>query len=279
MARLGGMNELVIARKVDFGVYLDADELGDVLLPIRDVPPGAEPGDTLEVFLYRDSEDRLIATTAVPMAMAGRFAYLTVKAIVSFGAFLEWGLLKDLLVPHREQAKPMVMGRSYVVYVYVDPKSSRLAASSRIDRFLDKTEPTYEAGQAVGLLIVARSDLGIKAIVEHAHWGLIHNSDLFRNVEPGQSLRGFVKKMRDDSLIDLALQAPGYGSVGPVADALLAALEEEGGFLPVTDKTAPEEIYRRFGVSKKSYKKALGALYRARRIHIEADGLRLVTAE
>ncbi len=221
-----------------------------------------------------DSEDRLIATTLKPLAMVGEFAWLRVVSSSGAGTFLDWGLPKDLLVPFREQTVKMLPGRSYMVRIYVDPVSNRIAATARLDRFLDKTPARFKVGQAVELLICAKTDLGYKAIVDGTHWGMIFHNNVYRPIASGQRIQGYIQQIREDGKIGLCLDPPGYGRVGDVADAILAYLDQQGGFMPVTDKTPPEEIHALFGVSKKAYKQALGALYKARRIAFEEGGTR-----
>lgn len=276
MADIGKFNELRVVRKVDFGVYLDGEKLGEILLPKKYIPEGCRMGDRLKVFIYRDSEDRLIATTMMPAAQVGDFAYLKVVSVTSMGAFLDWGLLKDLLVPFREQKVPMKEGRSYIVKIYLDQRTDRIVASSRLNDYLDRDPVDFQELQEVNLLICDQSDLGYKAIINGAHWGLIYADEVFRPLKTGQRIKGFVRKIRDDNKINLCLQKPGYGKVKDIAGTILEILEEKGGFIAVTDKSSPETIYQLFGISKKTYKKAIGAIYKKRLITIEPDGIRLV---
>lgn len=274
MAEIGKMNLLTVLRNTAHGLFLDGGALGDILLPGRYAPRGKQPGDTVEVFLMLDSEDRLIATTLRPLAMVGEFAWLRVISSTGAGTFLDWGLPKDLLVPFREQTVKMLAGRSYMVRIYLDPVSNRIAATARLDRFLDKTPAHFAFGQAVDLLICAKTDLGYKAIVDGTHWGMLFHNNLFRPIACGQRIQGYIQQVREDGKIDLSLDPPGYGRVGDVADAILAYLDQQGGFMPITDKSPPEEIHALFGVSKKAYKQATGALYKARQITFEAGGTR-----
>ena len=276
MAEIGKLNSLEVVRSSDFGLFLDGGDLGEILLPKRYVQRQWGPGDTVEVFLMRDSEDRLTAITVKPYAMVGEFAYLRVISTTPVGAFLDWGLPKDLLVPFREQTVSMQEGRSYVVYVYLDDVSGRIAASAKLDRFLNRTAGNYAAGQAVELLICARTDLGYKAIVDNTHWGMLFHSNVYQPVECGQRINGFVQRVQADGKLDLSLGKPGYDQIADVSDAILAHLEAQGGFMPLTDKSPPEEINALFGVSKKSYKKAIGALYKARKITFENGGTKRV---
>lgn len=276
MAEIGKLNQLKVLRSSEHGLFLDGGSLGDILLPGRYAPRGHKPGDTIEVFLMSDSEDRLIATTLRPHAMVGDFAWLRVVSSSEAGTFLDWGLPKDLFVPFREQTVRMEAGRSYMVRIYLDPVSNRIAATARLDRFLDKTPAHFTVGQPVDLLICAKTDLGYKAIVNGTHWGMIFHNNVFRPIACGQRIKGYIQQVREDGKIGLCLDPPGYGRVGDVAEAILAYLDRQGGFMPVTDKTAPEEIHALFGVSKKAYKQAVGALYKARRITFEEGGTRLL---
>lgn len=275
MALIGRLNKLDVVKEVDFGVYLDGEQYDDILLPKRYVPEGLKIGDEIEVFLYLDSEDRYIATTERPYAMAGEFAYLKVDSVSSFGAFLSWGLPKDLLAPKKEQQTPMEQGRSYVVRIYVDDKSVRLAASSRLDKYLDKRPHEFEAGMEVNILISHKTDLGYKAIVNNSHWGVLYENEIFKPVKIGDKVKAYIKKIRDDFKIDLTLHQPGYEKVDGVAGKILRQLEEKGGFIPITDKSSPEDIYGMFGESKKTFKKAVGALYKKRFITLEKNGIKL----
>jgi predicted RNA-binding protein (virulence factor B family) len=239
------------------------------------VPGTFNIGDSLEVFIYYDSEDRILATTEKPHAMVGDFAYLKVIAVNSFGAFLDWGLPKDLLVPFSEQKPRMKEGRSYVVKIYLDDRRHRIVASAKIDKFIGKKPGRFREGQAVDLLVVCRTDLGYKAIINGSHWGLLYTNEVFESIQPGQSVKGYIKRVRDKDKIDLTLQKPGYRKVDPVSHKILITLNSRGGFIPVTDKSPPEQIYELFGVSKKTYKKAVGALYKKRLIKIVNNGIKL----
>lgn len=276
MAQLGRINRLRVVKHVDFGVYLDGDENGEILLPAKQVPPGTQDDDMLDVFLYNDSEDRLIATTEKPFAMVGEFAYLQVVAVSRIGAFLDWGLVKNLLVPFSEQKLKMVEGRKYLVYIYIDEITMRIAASARLARFMDKRPPDYLTGQEVELIISARADLGYTAIVNGRHLGLLYGNEIFQPLHIGQRISGFVKKIRDDYKIDLSLSRPGYQAIDTDAQTVLQLLTRAGGFMAVSDKSLPEQISHLFGMSKKAFKKAIGALYKQRLISIDNDGIRTV---
>jgi predicted RNA-binding protein (virulence factor B family) len=276
MIEVGKMNTLQVLRSSEFGLFLDGGKLGDVLLPRRYVSSDWKPGDNIEVFVMLDSEDRLTATTQKPYAMVDQFANLRVVAVTAIGAFLDWGMPKDLLVPFREQKIKMREGQSYIVRIYFDRASGRLAASSKLDRFLDKSDADYETGEKVDLLICAKTDLGYKAIINEAHWGVVFHNEVFSPLERGQRIEGFIKQLRPDGKIDLCLQKPGYEKVTDLTDVILRYLEKQGGFMPITGKSSPEEIYKRFGVSKKTYKQAIGALYKKRKIEFVDEGTRLV---
>ncbi len=275
MPDIGKICALTVVKSLDFGVYLDAGDLGELLLPRRQVPDNCQIGDVLEVFIYHDTESRLITTIQKPHATVDQVGYMQVKSANDVGAFLDWGIPKDLFVPFREQSQPMRVGQSYLVYVYLDQISNRITGSSKLRKFLSKSEHTFTTGQEVDLIIAEQTDAGYKAIVDHGAWGLIFNSDVFQPLRIGQQIRGFIKTVRDDGKVDLVLQKPGYEKVSGIADQILDALSQAGGFLPFNDSTPPAEIQQRFGISKKTFKKAIGALFRERRIIIEEQGIRL----
>ena len=275
MVDLGRMNKLPVVRRSDFGLMLDDGDGGEILLPKRYAPAEWNSGALLEVFVYRDSMDRLVATTDTPKAMVGDFALLLVKEVSKVGAFLDWGLPKDLLVPFREQRVPMNAGRSYLVHVYMDRVSGRIVGSAKLDKFLERSKRSYRSGERVELTVWQRTDLGYKAIINNDRWGMVFHNEVFQPLERGQQLAGFIKQVRPDGLIDLALHPPGYGKVTDLTTVILEYIRSRNGFMPVTDKTPPAEIYALFGVSKKTYKKAIGALYRKRTIEILEDGVRL----
>jgi len=276
MLEIGSINKLEVIKKVEFGIYLYGDEYDpEILLPRKYVPENCNLGDFIDVFVYFDSEDRIIATTKTPKAMADEFALLKVVAVTRFGAFLDWGLEKDLFVPFREQKQKMEQGKSYLVFIYVDEQTDRLVASSKLDQWLNKIPVKYEDGQEVDLLIAHQTDLGTNAIINDVHWGFIFKTDLFQNLKRGQRIKGYIKKVREDKKIDLMLQKPGYEKVDHLAKIILKELLENDGFISVTDKSSTEEISKLFGVSKKTYKKAIGALYKKKAITIESDGIKL----
>lgn len=274
--RLGKYNQLEVVKEVDFGVYLDGGEDGEILLPKRYVPQGCIPGDVLNVFIYLDMEERLIATTLQPYVQVGEFACLEVAWVNQFGAFLDWGLMKDLFVPYREQKTKMVKGGKYIVYVYIDEESYRIAASAKVEHFLSKEHPVYEAGEEVDALVWQRTDLGYKVIVDNKFGGMLYHNEVFQPLSPGKRVQAYVKQVREDGKIDLALQKAGFGKVDDFAETLLQYIENQGGFTTMHDKTDAAVIYNTFGVSKKTFKKAVGDLYKKRLIVLEKEGIRLV---
>ena len=276
MVNIGKYNTLRVLKEVDFGVYLDGEIEGEILMPIRYVPKECKVGDSVDVFLYLDSEDRPIATTETPHAQVGEFAMLRVKSVNKIGTFLDWGIMKDLLVPFREQKVKMIEGRSYLVYIYVDAESKRIVASAKLNKFLDKTLPEYVVGQEVDLVIESETDLGYKAIVNNLHWGILYENEVFEQLAKGLKCKGYIKKIRTDNKIDLSLHPLGYEKVDPITQMILDELKKSGGFIAVSDKSEAEEVYRVFGISKKSFKQAIGALYKKRLISIAADGIRFI---
>ena len=279
MANIGQRNLLPILRSAPPGYYLDGGTHGEILLPGRYIPKGVIPGGIMDVFVYRDSEDRLVATTETPHAMVGQFALLRVVSVnPRIGVFLDWGLEKDLLLPIREQTRPLNAGDWIVVRVALDEKTDRIVASSRLNRYLNLEPPTYTEGQAVNLLVIDESPLGFNVIVENAHRGLLYHSDLAGPLTAGQPLEGFVRVVRPDGKIDVALDRAGYRRIGPLTEQIMDALKENGGRLPYHDNSAPEDIRAVFGVSKKAFKQAIGALYRDRLILISPDGIQIAPA-
>lgn len=277
MIEIGKINTLKVIKEVDFGLYLDGgDEFGEILLPIRYVPEDTEVDHYLDVFIYFDSEDRIIATTEEPYAQVGDFAYLKCISVTNFGAFLDWGLAKDILVPFSEQAFDMVEGLSYFVRIFVDEETDRIVASSKTNQFLDNAPHDYEENDKVELIIGTKTDLGVKVVVDDKYSGLLYHNEIFETIKPGEKKVGFIKKVREDDKLDIALQPSGYGKIEGIAGELLEKLEKSGGFLHVNDKSSPETIKHVLGVSKKVFKKAVGALYRDKIIQIEPEGIRLV---
>lgn len=276
MTKIGRTYELDVVKTVDFGFYLDARDLGEVLLPSKHAPHDLSVGDSIEVFLYLDSEGRPVATTQKPKARVGEFAYLKVVAITDVGAFLDWGLDKDVLVPFAEQHRPMHVGRSYLVYLYLDKVDGRITASSKIDKFVRDDKPhDFKPNQAVDLIIANSTDLGYKAIINHSHWGVLYRDEVHQRLSFGQNKKGFIKRIRPDGKIDLSLQG-GQQTRDKYAKIILAYLKKQNGFAAVHDKSDPQLISKLFGMSKGAFKKAIGGLYKQRIISIEKDGIRLI---
>ncbi len=274
--KIGQYNKLTINRFVDFGAYLIDDEDNEVLLPKRYLTGDEELDDTIEVFVYNDSENRPVATTEHPHATVGQFCLLRVKAVNAVGAFLDWGLVaKDLLVPFREQRVRMQAGRSYIVYVHIDPSSGRIVASAKLDRFLNKTYPDYYHRQKVDVLIVQQLEIGYRIIVDGKHWGMIYNNELYQQVNVGEHHTGFVKQVRDDGKIDVTLAKIEKMRIDDVADEILNYLQENGGIMTLSDKSSPEDILNTFNCSKKDFKKALGLLYKLHKVTL-GDEVKLV---
>ena len=276
MVEAGKLNRLKVVKEVDFGLYLDGGDKGEILLPVRYVPEHCAVGDEIEVFIYRDSEDRIIATTEKPYVMVGGFACLKVISVTGHGAFLDWGLSKDLLVPYSEMEHKMEEDKRYVIGVYVDENTDRIVGSAKLDDFLyDESEDEFKVGEEVDLFVANKSDLGYKLIVNESHWGLLHNQEAVRDLKRGENLKGFIKNIRPDGKIDLCLRMLPSEKTGDVSDMILKLLRKEGGYITLTDKSPPEEIKALFGVSKGHYKKAVGALYKKKMITIEQGGIRL----
>jgi uncharacterized protein len=277
MATIGKQNTLTVLRDSASGIYLDGGELGEILLPNRYVPQKIAAGHRLEVFVYRDSEDRLVASTETPRATVGEVATLRVVSVNrQIGAFLDWGLAKDLLLPFREQSGPVRVGQDVVVRVYLDEKSQRIVASMKLDKDQAVEPPQYRAGQQVDFLITEKTQLGFKALVEGRHTGLLYHDSISVPVAIGQKLKGFVRALRPDGKIDLTLDRAGYQRVAPLAQQIVRALQRSDGRLGLDDDSPPEAIRQAFGVSKKAFKQALGNLYKARRIRFSKPGIELL---
>jgi uncharacterized protein len=277
MADIGKRNTFMVVRDSSPGLYLDGGQHGEILLPNRYVPRGIKAGDQIEVFVYVDSEDRLVATTETPRATVGEIATLNVIGINrQVGAFLDWGLAKDLLLPFREQTGPVRAGQEVVVRIYLDEKTQRIVASMKLDRDSPAEPPDYRAGQPVEFLITEKTALGYKALVEGKHSGLLYHDGLSVPVTIGQQVKGFVRALRPDGKIDLALEQAGYRRVAPLALRIVQALQRNKGRLGVDDDSTPEAIRQAFGVSKKAFKQALGTLYKARRIRFSKPGIELL---
>lgn len=276
MIEIGKYNTLKVVKLVDFGVYLDGGNNVEILLPARYISTPLNEGDSIEVFIYTDSEDRLIATTLHPMAQVGEFAFLTVKQSTGIGAFLEWGLAKDLLVPFSEQRIKMREGGNYLVYIYLDDNTKRIVASTKINKFIGNTLPNYKRGDSVNVLICEINNLGYKAIVDNQHYGLIYRNETYSNVRVGDSLTAYVKAVRPDGKIDLTLNDTSANRTSNLAQEILDWLQISGGQGLLNDKSSPEEIKDTFACSKKDFKKALGYLYKERKINFTDDGITLV---
>ena len=276
--QLGKYNRLEVVKEVDFGVYLNGDEDGEILLPTRYVPEGCQPGDVLDVFIYLDMDERLIATTLKPYVQVGQFAFLEVAWTNQFGAFLNWGLMKDLFVPFREQKMKMVKGNRYLVHAHLDEESYRIVASAKVEHYLSKEKAPYERGEEVDCMVWQKTDLGFKVIVDNKYSGMLFKNEIFQEIRTGQKLRAFVKQVREDGKIDLELQKRGVQKVEDFSEVLLKYIQENGGHTSMNDKTDAEEIYNTFGVSKKTFKKAVGELYKKRMIILEEGGIRLAEA-
>lgn len=279
MVEIGRFNRLRIAKERSVGYFFDGGEAGDILMPKRHQPEQCEVGDELDVFIFLDADERLTATVHVPKAQVGEVAWLKVVDIHRVGAFLDWGVTKDLLVPFREQAEEMQIGKSYLVYILLD-ENQRIIGSSRLDDYLEEVpESNFKTGQEVELTIAHKTERGYKAVVDNAGWGMLYDSEVFQPLKPGQKLKGYIRKQRDDGKLDLSLQRPGYhkGSIEAIAQQILARIKEAGGFLELTDKSPPEVIHAEFQISKKLFKQAVGKLYKERLIMIEPQGLRRVS--
>ena len=273
--KLGKFNRLTVARRAEQGLYLSGGP-EDILLPNRYIPEGAEIGDEIDVFVYLDNEERLVATTEHPYAEVGDFAWLEVAWVNQFGAFLDWGLMKDLFVPFREQKMKMQKGRSYLVHIHLDPETYRIMASAKVERYLSNDYPPYHGGDEVDALIWQKTDLGFKVVVDNQFAGLLFDDEIFRELHSGDRLRAYVKQVRPDGKIDLSLQRKGQRAVKDFSEILLEHLQTHGGRTALGDKSPADEIYAVFGVSKKVFKKAVGDLYRRRLIVIADDGISLV---
>jgi predicted RNA-binding protein (virulence factor B family) len=276
MAKIGEYNTLKVVKEVDFGVYLDGGNLGEVLLPKRYVPSNCQVENDIEVFIYLDSEDRLVATTEKPLAGVGEFASLEVVSVSDVGAFLDWGLPKDLLLPHREQKQKVTHGQKVFVYVYLDLESKRLVATAKIEKNIDNLPVYYQPGDEVDVIIWAETDLGYKVVIENLYSGMLYRNEVFQPLEPGQKLLGYVKKVREDEKIDISLYKPGYEKIDTHATQILKYLKENNGYCPLGDKSPADEIANTFNISKKTFKKAIGNLYKEKLIRIEPNGIKLI---
>jgi len=278
MALVGRYNSLQVVKHTNFGLYLDGAQDGEILLPNRYIPKDipSEDEDWLNVFIYLDSDDKLIATTEKPKVQVGEFASLKVVEVNSIGIFLDWGLPKDLLLPYSEEKRPLKAGDYCVVHVYLDKHTRRITATTRLDRYLDKVPANYAVGQEVDLLVAEETAMGFKAIINNKHWGLIHKNEVFKFLRSGKQEKGFIKEVRSDGNISLSLQPVGEQLASSLNAKILSKLRENNGVLPVSDKSDPTMISNLFGVSKGNFKKAIGALYKQGQIVIHADRIELV---
>jgi len=272
--RIGEYNELEVSRESPHGMYLHSDK-GEILMPNRYVTPELKPGDQIRVFVYTDSEDRLVAITQEPKATVGEFASLLVKDVTTVGAFLDWGLDKDLLLPYREQLNPVKPGENVVVHLVSDPKTERVVAISKIQAFLHELPDDLEGDQAVELMIYDQTPLGYKVLIDRKFHGLLYQNELFEDIKLGEIRQGFIKKVREDGKIDVSLQQQGMKGMKDARGSLLEMLQENNGFLPLHDKSSPAEIYDTLGMSKKNFKKAVGNLYREKKIRMSENGIKL----
>lgn len=275
MVQIGKMNSLPIKGRLAYGIHLDGGSSGDILLRGPSAQQEYPTGATIDVFVYVDREQRLLATTQKPYATVGEFAALRVVTSGEAGAFIAWGLESDLFVPKSEQQDNMREGKSYVVFIFVNEKTNRITASSKLDKFLNLHPPIYKEGEQVDILVYSKTDLGYNAVVNGSHAGMIYGNEVFQKLAIGQRLQGYVKKVRDDQKIDLRLQRSGFQGIDDISQAILNVLKERGGMVAATDKSPPEEIYALFGVSKKVFKKAIGVLYKKRLLRIDTDGIKL----
>jgi len=275
-AEIGKFNQLNVVAINDNGAYLDADELGEILLPNRYLPENCQISDVLSVFIYRDTADRLVATTETPLGQVGEFVSLKVSQVNKMGAFLDWGLPKDLLVPYNQQHSAMEEGKYYLVRIFLDQTTDRIAASSKLDKFIDIWPAEYNEGDKVNLIIGGKTDLGFKAIVNDLHWGLLYDNEIFQPLRVGKKIAGYIKQVREDGRLDLILTRGSRDKVNNFSDALLAHLAENDGYSPLHDKSAPELIQRTLGVSKKTFKATVGNLLKNGKIKLVTNGIKLV---
>ena len=274
MLEIGKYNDLAVEKEVEFGLYLNSDE-GEILLPQKYVPEDVNVGDTIEVFIYTDSEDRLVATTLDPIGIVGDFVFLEAKDIVSFGTFMDWGLEKDLLVPKSEQRDRMVPGEKYLTKICFDEMTDRVYGTTKISVNCDKDIDDLKEGQEVNLLIHSFSKIGIMAVIDNRYYGMLYVNETYKDLSAGDTCTGYIMRIREDNKIDLTLKKPGYGSVKGSADVILNKLEKAGGFIPCHDKSSPEEIKKVFSMSKKEFKRAVGGLFKKGLLDLKEDGIRL----
>lgn len=278
MPQIGQRATLPVIRESKFGLYLDGGDLGHILLPSREMPANWSVGAFIDVFLHHDSEDRPVATMKEPKAVAGDFTKLKCLSVTGVGAFMDWGLPKDLMVPFREQKTRMIPGKAYLVHVFVDEESGRLIGTTRLTRHLDKTPPPWRGGEKVEITLFAKTPLGYKAIIENTHTGLLFANQVFQDVQPGERFTAYIADRRPDGKIDLTLNPPGRQRVDDLSEQILNELKARGGFWPIGDHSSAEEIKEELGVSKRTFKQTIGALLKARKITADEKGIRLATA-
>lgn len=277
MIQIGKQNNLKVTSKTDFGVFLDADDYGSVLLTNKEMHAPLNVGDSVEVFIYFDSDRQVCATTSKPHAAVGEWGLMKVVGVNSTGAFVDWGIKeKDLLIPFSEQRQRLEVGKSILVYVYTDNASGRIVGTTKFNKWLDKTPAQYAENEQVQLLVAERSQLGYKMIVNGEHWGMLFKSDVFGKLTIGKQLKGFVKAVREDGKIDLALQKKGVAKMDDLSEKILSQLDKQGGYLPISDKSSPEEIFNVFRTSKGTFKKTIGGLFKQGLITIEPHGIKKV---
>jgi predicted RNA-binding protein (virulence factor B family) len=277
MVNIGKINHLKIVKEVDFGMYLDGGEdFGEILLPMRYITPTCIVGEYVDVFIYLDSEDRIIATTDFPLAMVDDIALLEVVDVAPMGAFVDWGLAKDLLIPFAEQKADLRKGDKVIVKVLIDDMTERIIGSSKLDKYLDQVPPSFETDQEVGLMVYSKTDLGYKVIINNEFWGLLYENEVFKPIQRGDFITGYIKNVREDDKIDVYLQKAGYWNIDAVTQSVLDKLKSQAGYMEVTDKSSPDTIKHIFGISKKSFKKAIGSLYKEKIIVLEEKGIRLL---
>lgn len=275
MINIGNFNNLNVLREVNFGVYLDDGQEG-ILLPKRFVPPGTKTGDALKVFLYHDGEDRLIATTQIPKGVVGEIVKLKAVTVTAHGAFLNWGLMKDLFVPKSKQVTGMRVGGEYLVKIYLDEQTGRLAATEKFDSSLINEQLTVKEMDIIDITIYRKTDIGYVVIINHIHTGVLHFNEVYREIQIGDNMKGYVKKIRTDNKIDVVLGNMGYKRVEDETAKIFRLLSENNGYLPYNDKSGPDEIYAFFGMSKKTFKMVTGNLYKQRKIDFTQTGIKLL---
>ena len=274
MLNIGSYNDLKIEKEVEFGLYLDSED-GEILLPKKYVPEDVNVGDIIKVFIYTDSEDRLVATTLNPAGVVGDFVFLEAKDVVAFGTFMDWGLEKDLLIPKSEQRDKMVPGKKYLTKICLDAMTDRVYGTTKISVNCDKDIIDLKEGQEVNLLIDSLTKIGIMAVIDNRYYGMLYTNETYKDLSPGDTCTGYIMRLREDNKIDLTLKKPGYGSVKGSSDVILNKLEKAGGFIPCHDKSSPDEIRKIFSMSKKEFKRSVGGLFKKGLLELKKDGIRL----